>query len=61
MSTCKTCGAYYKLSVFHSDPSYCEDCDGVTNFSDEERDDIESLVNPTGKTAIVRYDDDSER
>lgn len=61
MSTCNTCGVYYRLTPFHKDRLNCEDCAYLLpNYTpDEDSDvDIKTILNPSGKTAAVRYDDD---
>lgn len=56
MSTCVSCGSYYRLTRFHKDSRNCEDC--VQPLHDEELElEIQQILHPSGKTASVRYDD----
>lgn len=61
MTTCCTCGAYYRLTAFHKDNLNCEDCaySGPKYIIDQESDiDIQQIIHPSNKTAAIRYDDD---
>ena len=67
MSTCVTCGSYYRKSVYNNSDE-CNDCldiaiDILDNEDqmtyDESTDpDVFSVVNPSGKTRAVFYDHD---
>lgn len=60
MSSCATCGAYYRLTPYHKDRINCEDCAYLLpdfQLDAESEEDIRSIVNPSCKTAIVRYDE----
>lgn len=61
MSTCCTCGSYYRLTAYHKDRLNCEDCAYLVpkyRLDEESEVDIHNIVNPSAKTAAVRYDDD---
>ena len=60
---CSSCGTYYRLTPYN-DTCYCDDCLAEQDkVSTENYPDIEVekqlLLNPTGKTRPVFYDDDS--
>lgn len=60
MSTCSNCGGYYRLSKFHNDPIHCEDCSVYLPrfpLDEDSQAEIETVVNPSGKTAPVRYEE----
>lgn len=60
MSTCRTCGAYYRITAFHQDYLNCEDCshlvDTIVDVDSEYE--IQSIINPSGKTAAHLNEDD---
>lgn len=61
MSTCSTCGAYYRLTPYHKDRLNCEDCAYLLpdfQLDEESEMEIKSIVNPSCKTAAVRYYED---
>ena len=64
MSTCKACRTYYRLSA-HNNTANCDDCMSIFGEDDLDIDpafeaDVIELVNPTGRTKPVFFDDDSE-
>lgn len=58
MPRCISCGTRYQLTKYNQ-TSKCEDCiDADLYFDNKDYDvDVELLVNPTGKTKPVFYDD----
>lgn len=60
MTTCVVCGEYFRLSPWHTNKLECQNCTDVlhSNYVD---DDLEiektTLLNPSGKTKPVFYDD----
>jgi hypothetical protein len=61
MSTCATCGAYYRLTSFHKDNINCEDCAYIlpkSTIDEEEEYEIHQILHPGSKTEPVRYYDD---
>jgi len=57
MSTCVSCGNYYRLNAFHNDLYDCQDCIGVLVESPEDLD-INNIVNPSGKVQAVFNEED---
>ncbi len=63
MSTCVTCGSYFKLSKFHKDERNCMDCIDQLYTDDLDLElelDIQQILHPSGKTASIRYDEDCD-
>jgi hypothetical protein len=62
MTTCVTCGEYFRLNPWHQNHLECFGCSdsGKPNYQDEDLElEKSTLLNPTGKTRAVFYDDDS--
>lgn len=57
MSTCVSCGSYYRLNAYHTDLYDCQDCVGVLLESSEDLD-INTIVNPSGKVQAVFNEED---
>jgi hypothetical protein len=53
MPKCVTCGSRYQLSVYND----TDKCDSCMSLDDEDLSDIDHLVNPSGKTQPIFYDD----
>jgi hypothetical protein len=61
MSTCAVCGSYFRISRYHTDTLNCEDCSGHKYIDDPEIElEIQQILHPSGKTASIRYDEDSQ-
>lgn len=62
MSTCKLCGEYYRLSPYNK-TNFCDSCDSCSTedfplYDDDDRVEVDMLMNPTGKVQPVFYDED---
>ena len=58
MSTCTTCGNYYRINPFHNDCYNCQDCTGVI-LEEDTIEEIQLIVNPQGKTLPKYNEEDS--
>lgn len=60
MTICVICGEYYRLNSYHSSKLECQNCIHslpLGNMYDGYSEEVNQLVNPTGKTKPVFYDD----
>jgi hypothetical protein len=55
---CVSCGSYFKQSAFNKS-LFCEQCLDIANdtYDQELLDEISQVINPSGKTQAVFYDD----
>jgi len=55
---CASCGSYFKQSKFNKS-MFCEQCLDFANdtYDKELEDDIAQVLNPSGRTKAVFYDD----
>ena len=60
MSTCVSCGSYYRLNAYHTDLYDCQDCVDVITTNQDQEDDFyfKDLINPTGKVQAVYNEED---
>ena len=59
MSTCVSCGMYYRINAFHTDIYDCQDCiDVILKQQDQEYYYFTDLLNPTGKVQAVYNEED---
>ena len=61
MARCVSCGNHYRQTKFNN-TNKCEDCLDVDSVYDADYDlEVETLVNPSGKTKPVFYDDTDDQ